>query len=46
MGISEGKIPVKKMSKKFGIDDPQYLLDAIDAVSYLILHMAKVNANE
>ena len=22
MGISEGKIPVKKMSKKFGIDDP------------------------
>ena len=46
MGISNQPIPVKKMAKKFGIDDPQYLQDAIDAVAYLILHMAKVNANE
>ena len=46
MGISNQPIPIKKMSKKFGIEDPQYLQDAIDAVAYLILHIAKVNASE
>ena len=46
LGISQQKIPVKKMSKKFGISDPQYLQDGIDALSYLILHIAKVKASE
>ena len=44
LGLTEGQIPVKKLSKKFGIDDPTYLKDAIDAIAYLILHIAKLNA--
>ena len=34
------------MAKKFGISDPQYLQDGIDALAYLILHIAKVKASE
>ena len=45
MGLTQS-IPVKKTCKKFGIEDPQLLLDAIDAVSYLILHIAKINATQ
>merc|ERR1711935_991855 len=46
MGLTEGALPVKKMAKKFGIEDPQYLQDAIDAIAYLILHAAKLNATQ
>ena len=46
MGVLDGKFPVKKLAKKFNIDDPQYLMDAIEALSYLILHLAKIDASE
>ena len=46
MGLNEHAIPVKKMAKKFGLEDPSDLQDSIDAVQYLILHIAKVKANE
>ena len=45
MGLNQEEIKIKKMAKKFGIDDPQYLQDAIDALSYLFLHLAKLNAS-
>ena len=34
------------MAKRFGIEDPADLEEAIEAVAYLILHMAKVKASE
>ena len=46
MSLTEGAMPVKKMAKKFGISDPQYLQDAIDALAYMILHIAKLNASQ
>ena len=46
MGLNDEEIKIKKMAKKFGVDDPQYLQDAIDALSYLILHLAKLNASQ
>ena len=46
MGLTEGPLKIKKMAKRFGIDDPGLLSDAIDAIAYLILHTAKLNATE
>ena len=34
------------MAKRFGMEDPTDLEEAIESLAYLILHMAKVNANE
>jgi len=34
------------MAKRFGIDDPSDLEEAIEALAYLILHMAKIKASE
>ena len=45
MGISQQKIPLKKMCKRFGITDINELEEGIDALEYLILHMAKVKAS-
>ena len=45
LGLSDQKIPVKKMTKKFNIEDPQFLQDGIEAMAYLILHMTKIKAS-
>ena len=34
------------MAKRFGMEDPAELEEAIESLAYLILHMAKVNASE
>ena len=46
MGISAQRIPIKKICKRYGIDDPTALEEGIEAMAYLILHMAKVKASE
>ena len=46
MCLSNEEMNVHKMAKKYGIDDSQNLFDLIDALSYLILHLAKLNATE
>ena len=46
LGLSQQKIPIKKLTKNLGLEDPLYLQEAIDAMCYLMLHMAKVKANE
>ena len=45
LGISTVPIPVKKMAKKLGLDDPSDLQASIEALAYLMLHMAKVRAS-
>ena len=34
------------MAKRFGMDDPSDLEEAIESLAYLILHMAKIKASE
>ena len=46
MGISEQKIPIKKICKRFGIAEISDMEDGIEALEYLILHMAKVKASK
>ena len=46
LGVSQQNLPVKKMAKNFGMQDPSDLQDAIEALQYIILHIAKVNASE
>ena len=46
LGISQQKIPIKKLAKKFGLEDPSYLQEAVEALAYLILHICKINASE
>ena len=46
LGVSQQKIPIKKMSKKYDLEDPSYLQEAVEALAYLILHMTKVKASE
>ena len=44
MGLQN--LPLKKLAKRFGIQDVSDLEQGIDALQYLILHMAKVKASE
>ena len=37
---------MNKVCKRFGIEEPSQLEDGIHAMSYLILHMAKIKASE
>ena len=46
LGVSQQKIPIKKLSKKYGLEDPSYLQDAVEALAYLMLHMTKIKASE
>ena len=46
LGISEKRIPIKKWTRELGLDDTSYIEAGIDAMQYLILHIAKVNASE
>ena len=45
MGLLQQPIPVKKMARNLGLDDPSDLQASIEALGYLMLHMAKVKAN-
>ena len=45
MGLSSQPIPVKKMARHLGLDDPSDLQASIEALGYLMLHMAKVKAS-
>eukprot|EP00347_Sterkiella_histriomuscorum_P000266 403376539 len=44
LGFSKN-VPIKKISKRFGLD-PLDLQQGMDALAYLILHIAKVKANQ
>ena len=46
LGISQKSIPIKKLANNLGIEDQSLLQNAIDALEYLILHIAKVNASQ
>ena len=46
LGLSQTAIPVKKMARELGLEDPSELQAGIEALTYVILHMAKVNATE
>ena len=46
MGVSEQQIPLKKICKRYGIADVEELEAALNALAYLMLHMAKVKASE
>ena len=46
MGFSQSKLPIKKMAKRFGLADSTDLELGIEALQYLILHMAKVKASD
>ena len=46
LGLSSAPIPVKKMARDAGLSSPEELQEGIEALTYVILHMAKVNATE
>ena len=46
LGVSQQKIPIKKLSKQYGFEDPSFLQEALECLGYLILHMVKVKASE
>ena len=46
LGLSSAPIPVKKMARDAGLSSQEELQVGIEALTYVILHMAKVNATE
>ncbi len=45
LGLSDKRLPIKKIAKSLGLEDPDIAAEALEALAYMMLHLAKIKAS-
>ena len=46
MGLSDKRLPIKKIAKSLGLEDLDIATEALEGLAYMMLHLAKIKASQ